>query len=103
MNSIPLGIMLGLVCGVVAIAPMFEMSFPDRQAAITDAFIHRFAVGWFVPNAFPGIAPIIRGLLLGILLSLPDALITKAYAPILGLGVVGGLILGVIARPVGAA
>jgi hypothetical protein len=30
------------------------------------------------------------------LLSLPDAIITKAYAPILILGAVGGLIIGVI-------
>jgi hypothetical protein len=103
MNSILLGIMLGLVFGVVAIVPMFKMTFPDKQAAIAGAFINRFAVGLLIPNALPGIDPIIRGLLLGILLSLPDALITKAYVPILGLGVVGGLVLGVITRLVGAA
>jgi hypothetical protein len=103
MNSILLGIILGLVLGVVSIAPMFKMTFPDKQAAIASAFINRFAVGLLIPNALPGIDPIIRGLLLGVLLSLPDAILTKAYAPILGLGVVGGLILGVITRLVGVA
>lgn len=103
MSSILLGIVLGLVFGVVAIAPMFKMSFPDKRAAITGAFINRFAVGLLIPNALPGIDPIIRGLLLGILLSLPDAIITKSYAPILGLGIVGGLIIGVITRLVGVA
>jgi hypothetical protein len=33
------------------------------------------------------------GLLLGILLSLPDAIITKAFAPILGVGALGGLLI----------
>jgi hypothetical protein len=36
------------------------------------------------------------GLLFGLLLSIPDALITKAYAPIIGMGALGGTIIGVI-------
>jgi hypothetical protein len=103
MNSILLGVMLGIVFGVVASAPMGKMTFPDKRAAITGAFINRFAVGLLIPNALPGIDPIIRGVLLGTLLSLPDAIITKSYAPILGLGVIGGLILGIITRLVGTA
>jgi hypothetical protein len=103
MNSILLGIILGVVFGVVAIAPMFKMTFPDKQAAIIGAFINRFAVGFLIPNSLPGIDPIIRGLLLGVLLSLPDAIITKAYAPIMGLGIIGGLIIGVVTRLVGVA
>ncbi len=101
MNSILLGVILGITFGLVAIAPMFKMTFPDKRAAITGAFINRFAVGLLIPNALPGIDPIIRGLLLGVLLSLPDAIITKSYTPILGLGVVGGLVLGIITRLVG--
>jgi hypothetical protein len=101
MNSILLGITLGVVFGFVAIAPMFKMTFSDKQAAITGAFINRFAIGFLIPNAFPGIDPILRGLLLGILLSLPDAIITKAYAPIIGLGIIGGLVIGVVTRLAG--
>lgn len=37
-----------------------------------------------------------NGLIFGLLLSLPDAIITKAYAPILGLGAIGGLEIGII-------
>jgi hypothetical protein len=37
-----------------------------------------------------------QGLIFGILLSLPDAIITKAFAPILILGAVGGVIIGLI-------
>lgn len=102
MNSILLGVILGIVFGVVAVVPMLGMTFPDKQAAITGAFINRFAVGFLIPNALPGLDPIIRGLLLGVLLSLPDAIITKAYAPIMGLGIIGGLIIGIITRLVAA-
>lgn len=102
MNSILLGVILGIVFGVVAVVPMLGMTFPDKQAAITGAFINRFAVGFLIPNALPGLDPIIRGLLLGVLLSLPDAIITKSYAPIMGLGIIGGLIIGIITRLVAA-
>jgi len=36
------------------------------------------------------------GLCFGLLLSIPDAIITKAYAPIIGMGALGGVIVGVI-------
>jgi hypothetical protein len=36
------------------------------------------------------------GLFFGLLLSIPDALITKAYAPIIGMGAVGGTIIGAL-------
>lgn len=98
MNNILLGIIFGIVFGLVAIVPMLRMNFPDKRAAITGAFINRLAVGFLIPNALPEIDPIIRGLLLGILLSLPDAIITKSYAPIMGLGIIGGLIIGLITR-----
>jgi len=102
MDSILLGIILGIVFGVIAIVPMFKMNFSDKQAAITGAFINRFAIGFLIANALPGIDPIFRGMLLGVFLSLPDAIITKSYAPIMGLGIIGGLIIGVITRLVGA-
>jgi hypothetical protein len=41
--------------------------------------------------AWPGWAV---GLFFGLLLSLPDAIITKAYAPILLLGWAGGVVIG---------
>jgi hypothetical protein len=38
----------------------------------------------------------LNGLIFGVLLSLPDAIITKAYAPILALGAVGGVVISLI-------
>ena len=83
--------------------PMLKMKFADKQAAITGAFINRFAVGFLIPNALPSVDPIVRGLLLGILLSLPDAIITKSYIPIIALGIIGGLLLGIITKLAGVA
>jgi hypothetical protein len=34
------------------------------------------------------------GAVVGLLISLPDAVITKAYGPILGTGLLGGLVIG---------
>jgi hypothetical protein len=97
MSRISLGVICGLIFGGVDVALMIPMSFPDKRAALLGAFIARFALGFVICNIrlpWPGW---LVGLLIGILMSLPDAIITKAMAPILGSGAVGGLIIGWIA------
>ena len=101
MSNLFLGVILGIIFGIVATVPMLGMTFSDKRAAILGAFINRFAVGFLIPNALPGVNPILRGLLLGVLLSLPDAIITKSYVPIMGLGIVGGCIIGIVTQLVG--
>lgn len=96
MSKLLLGIVCGLVFGAIAVATMIPLSFEDKRAAMLGAFINRFAIGMVIGAStlpFPGWA---TGLLFGLLLSLPDAIITKAYAPILGLGTLGGLIIGFV-------
>jgi len=83
-----------VIFGAVAVGMMLPMSFPDKKAALLGAFVSRFGIGSVigcVKMPWPGWA---IGLLFGLLLSLPDAIITKAYAPILILGGLGGLIIG---------
>jgi len=36
------------------------------------------------------------GLVFGLLLSIPDAIITNAYAPIIGMGALGGTAIGIV-------
>jgi hypothetical protein len=94
MSRIWLGVLCGLIFGAVDAALMIPMSFPDKRAAMLGAFLARSGLGFVICNIrlpWPGWA---AGLLLGILLSLPDAIITKAAAPILGTGALGGLIIG---------
>lgn len=64
--------------GAIDIGIMLPMSFPDKKAAITAAFIARFGIGFAIGAArlpWPGWAV---GLCFGLLLSIPDAIITKA-------------------------
>ena len=99
MSKLLLGLLCGLLFGAVSVATMIPLSFKDKRAAMLGAFINRFAIGVVIGAValpFPGW---LTGLLFALLLSLPDAIITKAYAPILGLGSIGGLIIGfVVAR-----
>jgi hypothetical protein len=75
---------------------MLPMSFPDKRAALLGAFTSRFALGFFAATIRLPAPPIVTGILVGLLTSLPDAIITKAYGPIIGMGAVGGTIIGVI-------
>jgi hypothetical protein len=96
MSRVTLGVICGLVFGAIDIGIMLPMSFPDKRAAITAAFVARFGIGFVVGAArlpWPGWAV---GLFFGLRLSIPDAIITKAYAPIVFMGAVGGTIIGVI-------
>ena len=91
-----LGVICGLAFGVLDIAIMLPMSFPDKKAAIAGAFFDRFAIGFLICVAdlpWPGW---VTGLVIGLLISLPSAIITKAYPPILGLGALGGIIIGIV-------
>ena len=101
MSRIALGMICGLVFGAVDVAMMIPMNHPNKGTAMLGAFIARFGLGFVICNVrlpWPGWA---IGVLLGILLSLPDAIITKAMAPIIGSGAIGGAIIGWIASKYG--
>lgn len=74
---------------------MIPMQFPDKQAAILGAFLNRFGIGVVIGACMlPGRKGWFLGLVMGILLSLPDAIITRVYAPILIFGALGGTLVG---------
>ncbi len=102
MSRLLLGTLCGLVYGALSAASMLPLTFPDKTAALTGAFLNRFAIGFVIGAARLPVPNWANGLILGILLSLPDAIITKAYAPILILGAIGGLVIGVIVGKWGA-
>ena len=99
MSRVAVGLIAGLIFGAVDVALMLPMSFPDKRTALVAAFLSRFGIGLVIPlvnlPTWPGW---LVGVAFGVLLSLPDAVVTKAYAPILISGAIGGLIIGGITR-----
>lgn len=94
MTRVTLGVLLGVGIGIVDVLMMLPLTFPDKRAALLGAFCSRFALGFFVATVRLPLPPLISGVLVGILTSLPDAIITKTYAPILITGIVFGAVAG---------
>jgi fructose-specific phosphotransferase system IIC component len=94
MNPVVFGIIAGLVFGAVDVGLMLPMEFPDKKTALLGAFLSRFAIGFLIPLVKMPLPTWAIGGVVGVLVSLPDAVITKAYAPILGTGLLGGLLIG---------
>jgi len=99
MSRLAVGLICGLIFGAVDVALMLPMSFPDKRTALLAAFLSRFGIGLVIPlvnlPTWPGW---LLGVTFGVLLSLPDAIVTKAYVPILIGGAIGGLVIGGITR-----
>lgn len=101
MNKIILGIICGLVFGIIDVLVMIPLKYENnrkRNEAMSSAFIERFMIGFLIPNVILGIHPALTGLFLGVGLSVPSAIITRAYAPIIGIGIVGSVIIGFIVK-----
>ena len=97
MDALILGVICGLAFGLFAAVIMLPMRFDtkrEKMEAVSGAFVERFMIGFLIPNVALGISPVLTGLILGLLLSLPSAIITRAYVPIIVLGVIGGLVIG---------
>lgn len=98
MNNIVKGLIAGIIFGTASIIPMFFMQFENKTRAMAASFISRFAIGFIIFNLELPIPNWLKGGIVGFVLSLPDAIVTGKYAPILGLGLVGGIICGFFAR-----
>jgi len=95
-NPILFGIIAGLIFGAVDVALMIPMKHPNKRVAMLAAFFSRFAIGFLIGVTRMPVAGWLRGALVGLLISIPDAIVTKAYAPILSIGVIGGAIIGAL-------
>jgi len=101
MSRLALGMLAGLLYGALSAASMIPLEFTDKRAALTGAFVNRFGIG-LVIGAVIGAPQVTRlglpawlvGFSIGILLSAADAIITKAYVPIVVFGALGGAVIG---------
>lgn len=89
-----LGVILGLSIGIADVLVMLPLSFPDKRTALLAAFCSRFSLGFFAATINLRLPPIAAGILVGLPTSIPDAIVTKAYAPILVTGVIFGAVAG---------
>lgn len=94
MNPIVFGLLAGTTFGSLTVLSMLPMQFSDKPAALLGAFFSRFAIGFLIPLCRMPMLSYAKGALIGLLISLPDAVITKGYVPIIAIGVIGGLLIG---------
>jgi hypothetical protein len=101
MSPLTLGIICGVVFGLLAAASMMPTTQPDKRSALLGAFFNRCAIGFAIGAAW-GSPQLIAlqlpgwsvGMAFGFVLSAADAIITKAYVPILTVGTIGGGVIG---------
>lgn len=91
-----LALACGLVFGLVDVLLMIPLPIEDKPLAMLGAFVGRFAIGFFVPTVQVPIPGVAKGVLIGAWLSLSASVLTGVWAPILGIGAVGGGVIGFV-------
>ena len=102
MNPILFGVIAGLIFGALDVALMIPMTHPNKGTAMLGAFFSRFAIGFLIGVTRMPVPGWVRGLIVGVLISIPDAIVTKAYVPIMATGAIGGAIIGALAGKLAA-
>ena len=99
MSRVPLGMLIGLAIGGGRAA---DAVVSRSSRFLAGAFCARFALGCFAATVRLPLPPVVAGVVVGLLTGAPDAIITKAYAPILVTGLVFGAAAGWIVGRFGA-
>ena len=94
MNPVLFGVVAGVMFGLLDVLLMIPLELPDKKTAMIGAFFSRFAIGFLIPLCKMPTPMVVTGAVVALLISLPDAVITKAYVPILVVGAVGGALIG---------
>jgi multisubunit Na+/H+ antiporter MnhB subunit len=90
------GVIAGVIFAIVTVAIMLPMRFDDKRAALVASFVSRFSIGFLIAVVVLPLPGWLLGLLIGFVLSVPQAIITRSYGPIIGNGVIGGTIIGFV-------
>ncbi len=91
MNRVPLGILCGIAFGAIDASMVMFGRSPDKSTGmLLQAFFSRFALGFLAANLHPALS----GALVGLLISIPDAIAMKSYPGILGTGLIFGALTG---------
>jgi hypothetical protein len=101
MNRVVLGVVLGVAAGLADLALMTATHFPGGRDVRLGAFSDRFLIGFFVATTSLPLSPVLAGVLIGGIVSVPPALIVREYAKIMISGIVLGALLGIAVRVLG--
>lgn len=86
MNRVLLGILCGILFGAID-ASMVLLGKPEKSTTVLlQAFCSRFVLGILAANVTFRLHPALSGAIVGLLISLPEALVMKSYAGIPGHG-----------------
>lgn len=96
LSSVVLGLVCGTCVGLLSVAMMIPLKLEDKSRAMAGAFFNRFSIGPVIPIARWPVQPWMSGLVLGTLMSLTDAIVTKAWVPTMLLGAFGGTAIGLV-------
>lgn len=99
MSRILLGAISGVVFGIVDVALMIPIPFPpekDKNLAMIGAFINCCVIGFVIGAANLSLPGWLSGLIFGLVITLPTAVITKTYIPILPVAAIGGAVIGFV-------
>ncbi|MCB1517804.1 MAG: hypothetical protein KDJ19_09345 [Hyphomicrobiaceae bacterium] len=96
MTPILYGVVAGIIFGAISVLVMLPMKFDNARQAYTASFFSRFSIGFVVPLIGLPLPMWASGLFIGLLISISDAIVTKAYAPILIMGTFGGGLVGLV-------
>ena len=97
MTTVTWGLICGFAIGLIDVLVMIPLKFESQRhriEAMAGAFLERFMMGFLIPNLSLSVSTIVLGAILGVGLSLPTAIITRTYLPIVGFGLVSGLLVG---------
>ena len=87
-------IIYGLIFGLLDTSLMLPLEFENKSIAILGAFLQRFAIGFLIPFTDLPLSNTLNGILTSLLISVPTAIITGSYIPIITTGIIGGAIIG---------
>lgn len=77
----------------------FFSASPEKSTTVLlQAFVSRFVLGILAANVTFPRHPAVSGAIVGLLISLPEAIAMKSYAGILGTGLVFGALTGLAVR-----
>ena len=94
MTNIVKGVIAGTIFGIVSLIPMFFIKIDHKGKAMAASFLNRFAIGFVIFNMDIEMSGWLKGGLTGLFMSLPAAIISGKYPPIIILGTLGGIICG---------